>query len=556
MAENRVQLQGVRETGESTNLKSLIRPVSQVTLELTGEGVFAKTRTEILRWMTPRVGRRLPDEAWKGSGFNVEDVGALPVEAVSVEKGDMRLWAGRLDDADKTVARRVWTTEVALGEKSDVTILGVRILCITHGDDPPFERSVPGLVRQVVSRNHAFLGGIPVSVKPLVVDLEDDVDELVGLLTSARRDVDAIVFSVADAPHQAAESTRFSAEYVAERALGTVHVSIIGPDASYRLSDRLGREFSVFGGAVRTYRPRFDPSRDDPFDHPLALARTVTESFERNDKEFHRFLVDHSLRRSVSRHDAEQRLPSHTVIRRFAQQERRDHDRAMAKDDKDLLDVAMEENADLQEQLDRSERESKSLFEVAESERDAAENEAQGLNAKLAYLRERISLLEKERLGERVASIDPVLPDSLSGLRDWAAAQLAGSVEVLNRAIQSAKKSVFSDPKLVYKALLMLRDHYVPMRRRWEGATIERFEAACHELQIEESGAISEVQAGQEGNEYYVAYQGRRILMARHLKKGNSRDERYCLRIYFFWDDENEQVVVGSLPGHLDTRNT
>ena len=67
---------------------------------------------------------------------------------------------------------------------------------------------------------------------------------------------------------------------------------------------------------------------------------------------------------------------------------------------------------------------------------------------------------------------------------------------------------------------------------------------------------MSEVQAGQEGNEYYVAYQGRRILMARHLKKGNSRDERYCLRIYFFWDDEDEQVVVGSLPGHLDTRNT
>ena len=455
MAENRVQLQGVRETGESTKLKSLIRPVSQVTLELTGRGGVREDADG-----NPALDDAAGSDAayrmrhGKGSGFNVEDVGALPVEAVSVEKGDMRLWAGRLDDADKTVARRVWTTEVALGEKSDVTILGVRILCITHGDDPPFERSVPGLVRQVVSSNHAFLGGIPVSVKPLVVDLEDDVDELVGLLTSARRDVDAIVFSVADAPHQAAESTRFSAEYVAERALGTVHVSIIGPDASYRLSDRLGREFSVFGGAVRTYRPRFDPSRDDPFDHPLALARTVTESFERNDKEFHRFLVDHSLRRSVSRHDAEQRLPSYTVIRRFAQQERRDHDRAMAKDDKDLLDVAMEENADLQEQLDRSERESKSLLEVAESERDAAENEAQGLNAKLAYLRERISLLEKERLGERVASIDPVLPDSLSGLRDWAAAQLAGSVEVLNRAIQSAKKSVFSDPKLVYKALL------------------------------------------------------------------------------------------------------
>ena len=42
-----------------------------------------------------------------------------------------------------------------------------------------------------------------------------------------------------------------------------------------------------------------------------------------------------------------------------------------------------------------------------------------------------------------------------------------------------------------------------------------------------------------------------------HLKSGgNTRDPTRCLRIYFFWDDDEQQVVVGSLPGHLENRLT
>jgi len=44
--------------------------------------------------------------------------------------------------------------------------------------------------------------------------------------------------------------------------------------------------------------------------------------------------------------------------------------------------------------------------------------------------------------------------------------------------------------------------------------------------------------------------------MDRHLVKGTSRDPRFCMRIYFFWDDEENVVVVGHLPGHLTTAAT
>jgi hypothetical protein len=41
-----------------------------------------------------------------------------------------------------------------------------------------------------------------------------------------------------------------------------------------------------------------------------------------------------------------------------------------------------------------------------------------------------------------------------------------------------------------------------------------------------------------------------------HLRKGVAKDERFCLAIYFLWDEQEKKVVVGWLPSHLDNRMT
>lgn len=47
----------------------------------------------------------------------------------------------------------------------------------------------------------------------------------------------------------------------------------------------------------------------------------------------------------------------------------------------------------------------------------------------------------------------------------------------------------------------------------------------------------------------------RKYLLDWHLKNGgNMHDPARCLRVYYFWDDDNQQVVIGSLPSHLPTR--
>jgi len=87
-----------------------------------------------------------------------------------------------------------------------------------------------------------------------------------------------------------------------------------------------------------------------------------------------------------------------------------------------------------------------------------------------------------------------------------------------------------------------------------------RCDEKLREIGLDLSPSISSSQAGEEGDEYWVAYpigsQDKKRLLDLHLTKGVSREARFCLRIYFFWDDEAKRVVIGWLPGHLDTQAT
>lgn len=94
---------------------STVRKVSQVALRIVG-GNDQKTNFEIARrnclvWLSNRAGQQLPKNAWDGKSFTLDEVGAQRTAAVALSKPVA--WAARLDDADKTVPQRFWTTEIA-----------------------------------------------------------------------------------------------------------------------------------------------------------------------------------------------------------------------------------------------------------------------------------------------------------------------------------------------------------------------------------------------------------------------------------------------------------
>jgi hypothetical protein len=76
----------------------------------------------------------------------------------------------------------------------------------------------------------------------------------------------------------------------------------------------------------------------------------------------------------------------------------------------------------------------------------------------------------------------------------------------------------------------------------------EIFERRLNELGMDYAGSIDVRNAD---NSYYVTYKHERCFLEMALKKGNSREPRYCMRIYMFWDKKDRCVVIGSLPKHL-----
>ena len=75
-------------------------------------------------------------------------------------------------------------------------------------------------------------------------------------------------------------------------------------------------------------------------------------------------------------------------------------------------------------------------------------------------------------------------------------------------------------------------------------------------LGVEETESISDQNEGKVARDTYRVSFGlgrRKRKLDRHLKKGTGRDSRDCFRLYFFWDEDEEQIVVGWLPSHLPT---
>ena len=163
------------------------------------------------------------------------------------------------------------------------------------------------------------------------------------------------------------------------------------------------------------------------------------------------------------------------------------------------------------------------------------------------------NLAESSGRMPRAQSHTPQIPASFKDLRSWSEKHLSGKVYLHNRAIRSARKSKFENVALAYRALLILRDFYVPMRLEGGDDLRIEYEQALKKEHLEETSTFAGPRSGQFGDEYFVERGGRKRKLDRHLKGRDARDPRFGFRLYFFWDDSSGQVVVGSFPNHLQT---
>ncbi len=528
-----------------------VEPVSRINRSLQASEQFSsfeEARTAIPRFASRRAGGRLPQEALEGTSFSTDDVGARRIEGIAIDSP--RYWTLRFDDDDLRVASRSWVIEAALAEqeKDGSVLFGLRLQCIARGENPPYVRTIPTFARDVIAACGGWLDGRKVSLAPWVINTEDEVDQLTDLLRPENRTSDVVVLSLPERSNNLSDEL-ISSERLARDLAGAAHVVVISGQAAFHLSDRVGREFSVFHQAVRTYRPGFDPDSEAPFAHPPGLVENIRNR-DRGPYAYRHFIASEVLRRTVEGTDALKRLPAFSEAKRIAAEPRRRNARQSGSSNDELLALAEDEIEQLKKDVASQGQESDALLEVAEAEREVAEAEVQRLQGTLHHLRQRVQFLQTV---DREAEDTPV-PGDLAELEQWAAKHLAGTVELHNRALRGAKNPEYEDVSVIYQALSLLCDYYVPMRRQGEPKLKQAFDQRCKELAIEEQQSFSGNRSGEQGGTYFIKMGHRRVELDRHLKKGSSRDPRYCFRLCFFRDDTASQVVVGWLPSHLTTR--
>lgn len=484
-----------------------------------------------------------PNDLFTRSSFD-DDAAMLSSEVI--ETDTLKIWATRFNEPDRSVPGRSWATEllVAQVENGGVTF-GSRLICSSRNLDFTFDPAVPRIYKDLVQNGLLFADGAKLSRWASDVSNEDEVDWLIALINSKRRSRDIIVLSCDQHGTCFLNPSLFS-----NRLSAVAHVVRIYPSASFLLSQKLGKYLSVFDTGVRVYKPTDQVEADEPARHPLYTKRRL-QTIDHDRAQV--AIASGAFRTSVESGVRKNAVPSFIQIRsegarfklsslqkslgRSDEITRLSTERDLAIAEKKAAEARAEEawNFALQEDQAR---------QNAQEERDQERGRAIAMSARIKILEERLN-----------APTPIICPDNYEDIPDWVGEAFAGRMTLAPRAVRGLRDARYEDPVLVCELLRLLGTKYVDGRRGDANAWRE-FSEELQQRGIQFSRSISETRAGEQGDEYFLVRRDRKQLLEWHLKKGTSRTREKDLRIYFLWDDEDEEVVVGWLPSHLDNRLT
>jgi hypothetical protein len=513
-----------------TKQRPIIRLVSLVESEFREPGAFGVAVRESVAWLANRTHSHIPEDAFEGKPFELTREAAQPCTAVSGMSDGSRVWAARLIDADRSVAQRSWIAEIVVVEGEASTTHVTRLTNVTRGqEDPPFTASIAGVVRQVIAKIACFDGCLQISDSPRVVESAESLDY--GLFVQALFDPSRRLPIVTVSRPEGGDAL-LNGSVVAGRLCGAAHVFEISNEVGWKLTDEFGRRFSTFGGAVRQYCAPINPKEIYPFEHPLLFP----DRFE-NASEILDIVVDRAIKstlrpvatnRTGVRFDDIRRaqlLQSGTPNERDVIEDLRKELEGERKAAEQILDDHVRLTTDYRKQIDEQQDK---LEELA--------NWLQGMR----------------RRGLLVAA--PLL--SYDEIALWANTELAPDVVVTAKAVRETEKTAnFHDIVLFQEALLLLKNYYAPMRKNPTDQRLYRqFRDACKRFPIEETQVLKNLKdADKLDPRYFVMYKGKRRLCERHLKyRANDWNPTTSFRIYFFWDEATQKVVIGHMPTHLD----
>ena len=248
-------------------------------------------------------------------------------------------------------------------------------------------------------------------------------------------------------------------------------------------------------------------------------------------------------------------------------QQAQELERLMSANDKTSQIQALTKTVqDLEGMLRREEQKSREFAEKLHSEKilnsTANHTLTVAKNQRQAIIDEQT--IELQKLSREIASLreeNTVLrsrlkrPSTVQGFLNWVEENFGEQVLLLSRARDELKKEQNPDLQLFCDAIEVLALDYRQFllgKISMEELNEHRKNRDAAALEIAPSGDASIKRFAED---YKVPYQGHgcdgngRRTLDRHLKYGV--ESQHLLRIYFFWDDSIQKVVIGSMPKHL-----
>lgn len=458
---------------------------------------------------------------------------------------------------DIHVPGRMWITDTQLSRDGDDYLFAVR-LSVTSlqscTEDVPFSR--PTFVRLIIDKI-GVSDVIKLSGQSHLLSTQEDVNVFLSFLENPDRHMPVVLLTPCCRIENAVcNGYMMDGARMAKDLSGIAHIFQVTQEANDYLTERIGMQWSAFNGTVRTYYPGISFEESDCYQHPLLTQQNIRlrDTIESNDP-------------NLCMHEIEEYVQNHVLAQRILWEEKgidfyltayqnhlREQRTASIQSHYELISSYEKQLEQLQKKSD----ENFSLAEAYESDYEASREENEKQRQLISRLKAQVSTLRSRLKDATGKTTEQNIPEdgTYSDMSEWISQHYPDKLFLHPRAARSLKEANYADTRLVYKCLKLLATSYYDYRTGSD--SYDSFITACKQIDpgLDERGAITDAAAGAQGETYYVQYRGKRRKLERHLAKGSNKDRRYCLRIYFFWDDIDQVVVIGSLPHHLATSAT
>ena len=495
--------------------------------ELAGLHLLDSVREAVHDWVKGRFGGPMPTDRkgqWAGNGESLK----LQDDALDGSGYLVAEWEHQ-DRGDSEYRWRVSSQAATAGDsvtfRANVQMIDSR-MAITP-DRRPVDR--PRLIPDLIKQFECQLDGHPLSVVPRQVGI-DNVNGFVNdVVLSPERRLPIIALSQTNDGR-----TGLNSKPLQDRLAGLATVAVFEPQATWVLTDLLGRHLACFGGAVRIYWPGCRP--EDPpyghrrwlFEHSQLLGRRLSDT------------LLHVLITQFPRYAGQSAIDQVVRdIRRSRLHELDTEFRALPSYSQIPPEIVPHIEAALSR---RDETIDELRFEVEMCD-ETIQKQAEELETHRRNYRDTSMQTDSTVAEEGDVDVDSMETAILS------AADHLPRLRFLDSAFTSAEESPYEQPDRVYAALRVLNELGV---KKASGQTLgSGLPDYLRERGVNYVGGESQTTNGRFGEERAFRDGDSHREMMAHLRFGTSGDPRHCARIYLQWDNDAKEWVIGHVGRHL-----